>query len=129
MNLSIELRSDQQRTFVGFVKNDAVALYILDKSAESFYFQNAIRCENLHLNFWAKSPFPAEPRQPLKRFPSRPYGSGERKTPYICTAHVVRPGPSLQPGGRALTPGFLYVVRDLPALMRRNSSARNPLNR
>ncbi|EHO41719.1 hypothetical protein Calab_2108 [Caldithrix abyssi DSM 13497] len=62
MNLSIELRSDQQRTFVGFVKNDAVALYILDKSAESFYFQSAIRCENLHLNFWAKSLFPAEPR-------------------------------------------------------------------
>ncbi|MHB2153825.1 hypothetical protein ACX8XN_05440 [Calditrichota bacterium GD2] len=61
MNLSIELRSDQQRTFVGFVKDDAVALYILDKSEESFYFQNAIRCENLKLNFWAKSPFPAEP--------------------------------------------------------------------
>ncbi|MHB2148420.1 hypothetical protein ACX8XP_05135 [Calditrichota bacterium LG25] len=62
MNLSIELRSEQQRTFVGFVKNDAVALYILDKSEESFYFQKAIRCEILNLSFWAKSPFPAEPR-------------------------------------------------------------------
>ena len=62
MNLSIKLRSDQQRTFVGFVKDDVVALYILDKSEGSFYFQNAIRCENLQLNFWAKSPFPVEPK-------------------------------------------------------------------
>ncbi|MHB2155750.1 hypothetical protein ACX8XN_15320 [Calditrichota bacterium GD2] len=39
MNLSIELRSGQQRTFVGFVKDDAVALCILDKYEESFYFK------------------------------------------------------------------------------------------
>ncbi len=60
MNLIIELRSDQQRTFVGFVRNDAVALCILNKSEEIFYRQNAIRCGILHLSFWAKSPFPAE---------------------------------------------------------------------
>ena len=43
MTLGIEVRREGQRTFVGFVNNDAVALYILDKSAESFYFQSAIR--------------------------------------------------------------------------------------
>ncbi|MFZ6033699.1 MAG: hypothetical protein ACOYVE_10390 [Melioribacter sp.] len=60
MNLGIELLSGQQITFVGFVKNDTVTFYILEKSEECFYLVKVIRCVILHLSFWAKCPFPDE---------------------------------------------------------------------
>ena len=61
MNFVIEALKHNEKTIEGFVKNDAVACSILDKSEGSFYFTSANRCKFLHLNFKAKSPFPAEP--------------------------------------------------------------------
>ena len=60
---SIEALRYQKEKTGGFVKNDTVACYILDKSEGNFYLLSANRCVLLHLNFNAKSPFPAEPVQ------------------------------------------------------------------
>ena len=62
MILSIEALNNQKETTEGFVKNDAVACYILDKSVGSYYLLSVNRCVLLHLNFLAKSPFHTEPR-------------------------------------------------------------------
>jgi hypothetical protein len=63
MIFSIEALRGHEKITEGFVKDVAVAGYILDKSAGDFYFTSANRCEFLHLNFMAKSPFPDEPVQ------------------------------------------------------------------
>ncbi len=63
MIFCIETLRNQKETTEGFVKNDAVACYILDKSEGSFYLLSVNRCVLFHLNFVAKSPFPTEPRQ------------------------------------------------------------------
>ncbi|APF18350.1 hypothetical protein Calab_2754 [Caldithrix abyssi DSM 13497] len=55
--LSIELRSDQQRTFVGFVRNDAVALCILNKSEEIFIVKTQFDAEFYTLVFGQKAHF------------------------------------------------------------------------